>query len=205
MRPLKIPQCRLPLSMMKPTISNQLMVTQEAAPLHPPYVCWFNSCEKLTDWTIDTGMNGSIDNADKMENTGSLALDVPIGTAGFLKATLPFPVCDEYWGFWAQISKTRFSERFSFVVDADHWYKFYTRGDDKWGVVLGAWHWLEIQRIDEDSTAFYIDGDHVWTIFGTPIGIPVQFKVEFYRQAAVAHGVKVDYVRQADRLEYPPV
>jgi len=69
--------------------------------LHPGYVCWYNSCENLGDWTFSAGVDASIDTADYKENVGSLLIDVPADSTGYQFARLKngiFNWCDKYLG-----------------------------------------------------------------------------------------------------------
>ena len=75
--------------------------------LHPDYVCGFNSCEDLDDWSISGDLIGSINKSMFEENIGSLHLQTdPIeSTAGGLAIIYPaWATCNEYLGFWARFT-----------------------------------------------------------------------------------------------------
>jgi len=196
-----------------------------AKPLHPEYVCWWDSCENLGAWSFTAGVSASIDTADYQENVGSLFVDVPADSASDQNARLNganFSWCDEYLGFWAQIAKPRYVEFFGVYLDADNLMDFYTTTGDTWAcrvryaaaentyntevsyLPLGTWFWLEIRKNPAGEYRFRVDGVEKWILAQTDFGTPTLFMATCRRQVGVDHAVKVDYVRVADRFEYPP-
>lgn len=192
-------------------------------PLHPAYVCWYNSCEDCDDWWIEAAC--SLDTVDFQENIGSLLFDE--------RATLDIPSVEaecEYVGFWlkipsipgtrtiqvglwtslgyAKIEFVRTSPAITFqnifATDSDFW----SGSKLDYSAHIGYWRWFEIYT-HYDSASGYSDfsirrngvakGGSA-SLLGD-VGTPQIFKKwdTYYRTS-----MKFDYVRVADRYEYPP-
>lgn len=219
MWPRKIPQCRLPLSLVKPTISNQLVTVQAEAPLHPDYVCWYNSCEELTDWTIDPEITASINDTLFQEDKGSLDLVYPSDAYHYARLT-PVSNCGKHWGFWIRCENSvpLTCEPFIFgtLAPTTYYIQFYIYGG-KWAfrvnrpggpassvsdvtIEADRWYWMEVFYDVGIGYFFRIDGVPKWN-FATS-GALGDFSL-FYLKGYNDH-LLIDYLRLADRYEYPP-
>lgn len=200
-------------------------VTREPPPhWHPSYVCWFNSCEDLDDWTLDPGVVASINTLIHQEGAGSVEFSMP---AAAVEAWKPVNYCDEYFGFWVRI-KDSVPAGFRFNLYAPYptfWVRWYMHAPNFWGlainhslglwsfnsgVVVNAdqWYWMEYYRewiAPNWRYHFLIDGVPI-VIFATggTIGSYDRFEV-MNRVVYGAWTALVDYLRFADRQEYPPL
>jgi hypothetical protein len=195
--------------------------------LHPSYVCWYNSCEDLTEWDIDAGIAASINVTDFKEGSGSLDLTLSSGVVekgAQLKAAPSVGIdCSIYHGFYymKKSGATGWGGVIGkFVEGATGYYAgIYIEGGvglaaevyDNLGshthtlgttVVIGTWYWLEVLRKYKDYE-FYVDGDLKWTYAGEYVITPSYFRSSI-AGVALPQRHLIDLVRTATKEEYPP-
>jgi len=191
------------------------------AVLHPDYVCWYNSCEDLSDWTIDATITPSINNITFQEDKGCLQLLFP-AAAKTAKLT-SISACDKYWGFWVRFKDnaptifyltlfgtpaTYFVNWYISAATAGKWaFQVGHTTGGTWGlsditIVADTWYWMELYYDAGTKYWFAINGDLKWT-YTTP-GIVGDFSAFWARNQGGADKALIDYLRLADRYEYPP-
>jgi hypothetical protein len=190
--------------------------------LHPDYVCNYNSCENLADWTLGSGVTGSIDSSVFQENVGSLKLDIEAGLDRTI-ATLNLAQCNWYRGFWFRENfgdGTSIQIRFgaangyhrinAYRSGATHQIRqeYYTsNGPDNYtgpyrNISPNTWYWIELA--DEAGTAvLYING--VYSDSGSRVAtVTATYILAQVYPLSTAGPIWLDYIRYADRFEYPP-
>jgi len=202
--------------------------------LHPNYVCWYNSCEDCGEWNVNPAHACSVITDDFKEHTGSLQLmnETPSPWNGGLYTTLPLTECDVYFGFWAKWHNVLnpnnlYMTRMGVWGGTDYAILYFrtVSGELKWGwsahvdvdtatggdqpYTLGTWLWFEIRlrRLDR-MLEFYVNGVSVgkW-IYGVGYVFDAfdSFKVWQVGNQYRMGTIRLDYIRMADRFEYPPI
>ena len=193
-------------------------------PWPPSYVCWYNTCENCADWTkVGTDISCVLETILKQQGTGSLHITCPANKPADKIYIVPDD-CDNYFGFWMRFptynvqffvylwSGSNYAGWvFSFsgtnlVYQVIYWVNGHTH---TWPAVVisqNVWHWFEIWfNADRTNIYFTIDGVSVGSVSGLPaFGSFSKFQIE-NRQDYQGTNLYVDYVRIADRQEYPPV
>jgi len=194
-------------------------------PLHPSYVCWYNSCEKCGQWTLSPNATCVVDTVNFKENIGSIK--ITNNTDGVYDyTTLPAPMCNDFLAFWFRHHpydidytdntyaffdgsnyigwRTRWTTQFGYEMFAQG----YIAGYGSWGGATpftfspDTWYWLEVQKT---ANSYDYKRDGVTMLSAGP-GATWPFTASQFR---FSHDRKlgdawVDYIRYADRFEYPP-
>jgi len=193
--------------------------------LHP-LACWYDSCEKLANWTIDSAITSSIERRDKKEGSGSLQLvNDNVAAENLFFGPTDFERCADFFGFWLKIinppsdldllirkykTATGHSEGFRFNVSGGKLY--YTPhaygGYSAWGVATeitpDSWYWFEIRDV-YPKHHYYVNGSFIWNLTMGACDIVNYDKVQGYQISGKTLGtILLDYWRLASVEQYPP-
>jgi len=201
--------------------------------LKPPSpACWRNSCENCADWTIDSGLNCSVEGFDYKEGSGKIKFTAsPDPPTTARHASIPVSVCDKYFGFWVKPSMPNQN-----AVAYLQWFK---ANNDYIGIrisnlnyapigrwIMGminvaghsnmvalqqfsddTWYWNEIvayKGAGEGNYYWYVNGALKWTYSTAPeFGDPAKFELTALDTYYLGT-IKLDFIRRATKLEYPP-
>lgn len=191
-----------------------------------PLACWFNSCDKLTQWDINSAILVSIEHTDKKEGSGSLKLvnDNVAAENLFFRPT-PFSKCADFFGFWIKVinppsdfdmlirkykTATGHSEGFRlYVSDSTLYYRPHAYGGySVWGtateITPNSWYWFEIRDL-YPRHHYYINGSFIWDLTMGACDIVDYDKVEGYQASGKTLGtILLDLWRLAGIEQYPP-
>lgn len=190
--------------------------------LHPDFICWYNSCENLPDWTIDPLITASINNVTFQEKAGSLDLDFP-NTPKVNVTLTPVSNCDQYFGFWVRFVGAVPSSFYLRLKGTGDWYCIFwsITGGGNWNlnvehsggssgtdstvlIVADTWYWMEIWIQDGVRFLFRINGTERKDLYtGGTIGALSLLQIHNTDLMGGGH-ILIDYLRLADRFEYPP-
>jgi len=229
-RDLNYEMALLPLRLSKRIGIRSIGVVSGKRRLHPDYVCWYNSCEKCGDWTLESPGTCSLDTVDFQENIGSLlfsqgaSINIPSLAAGCL-----------YTGFWLKFesadgiitidvgvltdapglggyAKVEFAQTSPANLTFQNVFRtpdsFWSGSKYDYTAHVGYWRWWEIlaywQGVPNQSN-FVVRRNGVEvggsaTLLGN-VGTYVTLK----KDDVYSHrSMKFDYVRVANKWEYPP-
>jgi len=197
---------------------------------HPSYVCWYDSCEDCSVWTLNPHHTCSVDAVDFMEYQASIGIygpDLALPEDGY-NSYAPFTDCDRYRAFWAKAPLMSPPPMYGSLAYAMFWkdalnflgWRFsydgvnYTLGPiaSVEGVGYGgslepynpsAWDWLEI-RSYVGVSEFSRNGVVKWTwTRGIEKNNLTQFRIKQPNSFYMGL-IKLDYIRASDRWEFPP-
>jgi len=199
-------------------------------PLHPPYVCWYDSCESCGPWTVDPNFSCSPDIVDFKECGASLVF-ICTANVNDKHCSIPISNCATYVGFWARIvfpASPNRAQRYQVRTSVSgSWFGacFINFGESpvpKYAAILEAWDgdlhtgtwtsfvpntwiWVELRKVSTTSYAWYLDGvQKVGLSTHYDLGDFVNFWLQQNYGSEPWGTGKIDYLRVADREEYPP-
>jgi len=187
--------------------------------------CWYDSCQKLANWTIDSAITSSIELTDKKEGFGSLKLTNDNVAAEHLYARPDFKNCARFFGFWLKIldppsdfdmyirklkTATGHVEVFHFYVSNGTLYYrphayggYWANGLDE-EMATDTWYWFEIQDA-YPKHRFYVNGTQRWDLTMGACDIVDYDIVEVLQTSGKTLGtILLDYWRLASVQQYPP-
>jgi len=198
----------------------------------PSPACWRNSCENCDDWTKTAALVCSIDTTDYKEGSGCIVWQTsPLKPADGQEATIPVGTCDKYFGFWVQPTMPNQNSYAALswvrsdgyligfeVSNLDYapvgrWIRgrIYLNGALEEQTLIrftdGQWYWLEITYDGPPNASdyhWYVNGELKWTYSTAPaFGDPQTFNLNTLGNYYLGT-VKLDFIRRATKLEYPP-
>lgn len=200
---------------------------------HPTYVCWFNRCENCNEWTINSHHTCEVITTDKKENTGAIKLTCPTqnleADEGWIDRLMLPNDCEYYKGFWVKaplghdgsIADIGFYEsevwpydfalvRFNYSIAQGYRYALISRQNN---TTLGPavwfnynpdeWYWIEIRNWNGTVTLRVNGVIRASNVHGGTHNPYTRFLVT--QPYGYWFGtLYLDYIRIADRYEYPP-
>ena len=200
---------------------------------HPDFVCWFHNCDTFEDWNIHGQHDFTLITTDKKECRKSIRIISPnqaLPFNGDWVSWLPIPSqCDNYWGYWIKAPMTNAGGAHARIG----WFESLAIGDDyafvnwTWTALFGyrysfsvrvagvnlssgwfafvptTWYWVEIRKTGT-SFFLFVNGVQKSTLIFVAAAQPMTtFQVRHVNGGWMGM-VYLDYVRIADRYEYPP-
>lgn len=190
-------------------------------------VCWLETCDSCTPWTLDPELTCSADVTIKKEGKASVKISKgAAGTAKKIEALLSSPQCGPWFGGYFRANVPTKPTGWNILLKkTDETYvgityvfmdphttpKFYAfiydpeKGYGESSIVdytNETWEWIELKIIDT-TVEVWRNGSKFHTFLGWPI-YPVSEIEIATRNEHKAEDIWVDYLRWSDTQEYPP-
>jgi len=198
----------------------------------PSPACWRNSCEDCNDWTLPSGLVCAIDTVDYKEGSGSVEITAsPAIPTANKNAYISVGTCDKYFGFWLNPSMPNQNAWTSLrwlKANGDYiglrvtnlsyapigrWLygELDVGGNSSMGALQqfidNTWYWIEIYYAGPPAAStyyWYVNGVNKWNYSTAPeFGDPATFRLYAYSGHYLGTQ-KLDFIRRATKLEYPP-
>ena len=195
-------------------------------------LCLCNACEDESEWTAGTDVTISVDDVNFQEGAGSIEIATAVAGARDL-AVLPITYhCDSYWGFWLRAELNDGAWAIVGFRDGGgryHRVRIYRAGPNSWvreeyndGVVSGTtpypplnnlqWYWMEFHheagvRWDARRSDYEFGGCNPALVdCEDTVGFTLtEFSVSLISGDNGLGTIWIDFIRQCDNWEYPPI